>query len=97
MVGRGDRAMMDEPVGRQDRLFSEFDLEDMVPAGHLPRRIDAVLDLSWLRGEMRPRYSRLDRPSVCPERMIRTLIVARLLPIHAQIRTYGGRGLDGKF
>ena len=32
--------MMGEPVGRQDRLFYEFDLEDMVPAGHLLRRND---------------------------------------------------------
>ena len=34
--------MMGEPVGRQDRLFYEFDLEDMVPADHLLRRIDAA-------------------------------------------------------
>ena len=46
--------MMGEPVGRQDRLFYEFDLEDMVPDDHLLRRIDTVLDLSWLRAEMKP-------------------------------------------
>jgi hypothetical protein len=34
--------MMGEPVGRQDRLFYEFDLEDMVPGDHLLRRIDDV-------------------------------------------------------
>jgi len=34
--------MMGEPVGRQDRLFYEFDLEDMVPSDHLLRRIDAA-------------------------------------------------------
>ncbi len=45
--------MMGEPLGRQDRLFYEFDLEDMVPSDHLLRKIDAVLDLSWLRGAMR--------------------------------------------
>ncbi len=49
--------MMGEPVGRQDRLFYEFDLEDMVPGDHLLRRIDAALDLSWLRGEMKAHYS----------------------------------------
>jgi hypothetical protein len=48
--------MMGEPVGRQDRLFYEFDLEDMVPGDHLLRGIDAALDLSWLSGEMRPHY-----------------------------------------
>ena len=46
--------MMGEPVGQQDRLFYEFDLESVAPAGHLLRRIDAALDLSWLRGDMRP-------------------------------------------
>ena len=51
--------MMGEPVGRQDRLFYEFDLEDMVPGDHLLGRIDAALDLSWLRGEMNAHYSPL--------------------------------------
>ena len=49
--------MMGEPVGQQDRLFYEFDLEDMVPGDHLLRRIAAALDLSWLRGEMKTHYS----------------------------------------
>lgn len=36
-----------EPVGRRDRLFHEFDLEEVVPDDHLLRKIDTVLDLSW--------------------------------------------------
>ncbi len=51
--------MMGERVGRQDRLFYEFDLEDMVPGDHLLRRIAAALDLNWLRGEMKAHYSPL--------------------------------------
>ena len=62
--------MMGEPVGRQDRLFYEFDLEDMVPAGHLLRRIDAVLELSWLRSEL----------AVPPRISIRALITRILCP-----------------
>ena len=38
--------MLGEPVGRQDRLFYEFDLEELVPGDHLLRKIDAVLELS---------------------------------------------------
>ena len=49
--------MMGEPLGRQDRLFYEFDLEDMVPGDHLLRRIDAALELSWLRSELTPYYT----------------------------------------
>ena len=78
--------MMGEPVGRQDRLFYEFDLEDMVPADHLLRRIDAALDLSWLRGEMKPHYSHLGCPSVCPELMVRMLIVGYCNSIRSERR-----------
>lgn len=37
--------MMGERQGRQERLFYEFCLEDRIPADHLLRKIDAVLDL----------------------------------------------------
>ena len=78
--------MMGEPVGRQDRLFYEFDLEAMVPGDHLLRRIDAALDLSWLRGEMRPHYSHLGCPSVCPELMVRMLLVGYCYSIRSERR-----------
>ncbi len=78
--------MMGEPVGRQDRLFYEFDLEDVVPGDHLLRRIDAVLDLSWLRGEMKPYYSHLGCPSVCPELMVRMLLVGYCYSIRSERR-----------
>ncbi len=64
--------MMGEPLGKQDRLFYDFCLEDRVPADHLLRKIDAVLDVSWLRGSLKPHYSNMGRPSVCPELMIRS-------------------------
>ncbi len=78
--------MMGEAVSRQDRLFYEFDLEDMVPADHLLRRIDAVLDLSWLRSELAPHYSHLGCPSVCPELMVRMLLVGYCYSIRSERR-----------
>ena len=78
--------MMGEPVGRQDRLFYAFDLEAMVPADHLLRRIDAALDLSWLRGELKTHYSHLGCPSVCPELMVRMLIVGYCHSIRSERR-----------
>ena len=48
---------MGQAVGRQDRLFYEFNLDERVPADHLLRRINTVLDLSWLRAELKPYYS----------------------------------------
>ncbi len=78
--------MMGDPVGRQDRLFYEFDLEDMVPAGHLPRRIDAVLELSWLRSELAPHYSHTDCLSVDPELLIRMLAIGYCYSIRSERR-----------
>jgi len=66
--------MMGERQGSQDRLFYEFDLEAMVPADHLLRQIDAVLDLSELRDRLAPHYSHTGRPSIDPELMIRMLL-----------------------
>ena len=78
--------MMGEPLGRQDRLFYEFDLEDVVPANHLLRRIEAVLDLSWLRSELKSHYSHLGCPSICPELMVRMLIVGYCYSIRSERR-----------
>jgi transposase len=78
--------MMGERVGGQDRLFYDFCLEDVVPADHFLRKIDAVLDLSWLRGELAPYYSHLGCPSVCPELMIRMLIVGYCYSIRSERR-----------
>lgn len=78
--------MMGDPVGRQGRLFYEFDLEDMLPDDHLLRRIDRVLDISWLRDEMKPRYSHLGCPSICPELMMRMLLVGYCYSIPLPVR-----------
>ena len=78
--------MMGAPGGRQDRLFYEFDLEDMVPSDHLLRKIDAVLDLSWLRGELEAHYSHLGCPSICPELMMRMLLVGYCYSIRSERR-----------
>ena len=58
--------MMGERKSRQDRLFYKFCLEDVVPADHLLRRIDDVLDLSWLRAALTPYYSHTGVPRSIP-------------------------------
>lgn len=78
--------MMGERCGSQDRLFYEFDLDDMVPRDHLLRRIDAVLDLDWLRRELGAFYSHTGRPSICPELMIRMLLVGYCHSIRSERR-----------
>ena len=68
----------------------EFCLDDLVPSDHLLRRIDAVLDLSWLQGELKSHYSTIGRPSVCPELMIRMLLVGYCYSIRSERRLWQG-------
>ncbi len=86
--------MMGERVGLQDRLFYEFCLEDVVPADHLLRRIDAVLDLSWLRAELAPYYSHTGCPSVDPELLIRMMLIGYCYSIRSDRRLCEAVALD---
>ncbi len=70
----------------QEALFYEFSLEDHVPADHLLRRIDALMDFSDVRAHLAPFYSATGRPSIDPELMIRMLIVGYCLGIRSERR-----------
>ena len=50
----------------QGQLFYSFCLEEVVPDDHQVRAIAAVLDLSWVYGELSPHYPALGRPSIDP-------------------------------
>jgi transposase len=78
MMGRRER--------RQGQFFYVFDLERVVPADHLVRQIDAVLDLSWVHEGLAPYYSHTGRPSIDPVLMIRMLIVGYVFAIRSERR-----------
>ena len=62
--------MMGRLKSDQGQLFYEFRLGDAVPEDHLARKIDAALDLSWLRSDLAPHYSFTGRPSIDPELVV---------------------------
>jgi transposase len=76
--------MMGRLKSDQGQLFYEFHLGDAVPEDHLVRKIDAALDLSWLRSELAPHYSTMGRPSIDPELMIRMLVVGYVFAIRSE-------------
>jgi transposase len=76
--------MMGRLKSDQGQLFYEFHLSDAVPEDHLVRKIDAALDLSWLRSELVPHYSSMGRPSIDPELMIRMLVVGYVFAIRSE-------------
>ena len=53
--------MMGRLKSDQGQLFYEFHLGETVPEDHLVRKIDAALDLSWLRSELVALHSDYDR------------------------------------
>src|SRR4029450_9906749 len=77
-------AMMGRLNPAQRQLFCSFCLEDVVPADHRVREIAAVLDLSWVHGELAPYYSPLGRPSIDPVLMIRMLILGYVFAIRSE-------------
>ena len=73
-------------TGGQGQLFYAFHLDDVVPADHVVRRIDAVLDLGWIHNELAPFYSSTGRPSIDPELMMRMLLVGYVFAIRSERR-----------
>src|SRR4029078_1042150 len=78
MMGRRERG--------QSQFFYAFDLDKAVPADHLVRQIDGVLDLDWVHKELAAYYSHTGRPSIDPVLMIRMLIVGYVFAIRSERR-----------
>ncbi len=70
----------------QGQFFYSFCLDAVVPPGHLVRRLDRVLDLSWLHSMLAPYYSHTGRPSIDPELMLRMLIIGYVFAIRSERR-----------
>ncbi len=59
----------------QAELFVAGPLSELVPADHVLRRIDSVLDLEWLHAEVRDAYCQQNgRPSIDPESALRLML-----------------------
>jgi len=66
-------------LGRQDRwqedLFVLGPMSDLIPDDHILKRVDRVLDLSWLRDEVKDCYNeKTGRPGIDPEAAVRLMI-----------------------
>jgi len=73
-------------LGRRERdqleLFITGSLRQFIPDEHVLARVDRVLDLSWLRGEVSDRYCLDDgRPGIDPEVAIRLMLAGLLIGI----------------
>jgi transposase len=76
--------MMGRQTNDQGHLFYNFRLDEAVPDDHPVRKIDAVLDLSWVYAELAPHYPTLGRPSIDPVLMIRMLIIGYVFGLRSE-------------
>ena len=67
----------EKKLGPSD-IFHTFNLDDLIPKNHMLRKLDAVLDTSWVREEVAACYSDRGRPSWDPEVIIRMIILGYL-------------------
>jgi len=92
---------------RQEDLFVALPLRDLVPEDHILKRVDAILDLSWLHDEVRGRYCQDNgRPSIDPESALRLMLAGffqgivhdrtlmREAQVNLAIRWFAGYRLD---
>ena len=63
------------------KLYYQLSLDNLVPEGHLLRRIAAALDFSFVRPLCRPFYSHTGQPSVDPVVLFKTLLIGYLYGI----------------
>lgn len=70
----------------QEQLFYSFRLEDHVPADHLLRQLDLVLNFDRVRSVLAGHYSSTGRPSIDPELMLRILLIGYVYGIRSERR-----------
>ena len=78
--------MMGPKQEAQSALFYDFSIDGHVPADHVLRAIDGVIDLSRVRVQLTGFYSTTGRPSIDPELMMRMLLVGYVMGIRSERR-----------
>ncbi len=93
----------------QEELFVAGSLSSLIPDDHILKRVDQVLDLSWLRNEVKDLYCMNNgRPGIDPEAAVRLMLAGffqgivqdrklmREAQVNLAIRWFSGYGLDEK-
>jgi transposase len=99
MIGRLNRG--------QRKIFITGDIDQFIPEDHILKRVDRVLDLSWLRNEVKKCYCLENgRPGIDPEAAVRLMLAGffhgivhdrklmREAQVNLAIRWFAGFGLD---
>jgi transposase len=97
-------------IGRKERSQKAFlvpgSIEDFIPEDHILKRVDKVLDLGWLRSEVKGKYCEYNgRPGIDPEVAVRLMLAGffhgivhdrklmREAQVNLAIRWFAGYGM----
>jgi transposase len=71
---------------RQMAMLTSLSTEDLIPKDHPIRRIRKVVDgvLAELDGELTAMYSRIGRPSVPPEQLLKATVLMALYSMRSE-------------
>lgn len=78
--------MMMRQTYRNDCIILKT-LEDLVPKEHLVRKLDTVIDLSFIEDEAESLYSTLGKPSIPPMVLFKLLIINYIFGINSMRKT----------
>lgn len=68
----------------QPKLFIQIDIEKLIPHNHLLRKIDKILDLSFVRDLTKDYYCQSNgRPSIDPELFFRMILISYIFNINS--------------
>src|SRR5204863_4431936 len=71
----------------QPKLFVQIDIEKLIPQNHLLRKIDRILDLSYVRDLTKEYYCQNNgRPSIDPELFFRIILIGYIFNINSDRR-----------
>jgi transposase len=92
---------------KQQEFFTPLFLDRLIPEDHILKRVDRILELGWIRDEVRHLYSEtMGRPSIDPEAAIRLMLAGffqgiiydrelmREAQVNLAIRWFGGFGVE---
>lgn len=71
---------------REEPMFVCVRIEELVPAGHILRKIERWIDFSIVHEKTKELYSHTGRPSIDPEVLIRMMIIGYLYGITSERR-----------
>jgi len=92
---------------KQQEFFTPLFLDKLIPEDHILKRVDRILELGWIRDEVRHLYSEtMGRPSIDPEAAVRLMLAGffqgiiydrelmREAQVNLAIRWFAGFGVE---